>query len=297
MTSSQRIVAAAIMGRLLALLAIASTAFTAHALHGAEPLPAAISVRLASGRVFTASVDRKTNQDTLWLRFDGFTTTLLRPVLWNAVRQANVGGEIFTGPELRERAAALATARPARNPSPIREPERDDFDVQTAQVPPRLRSLQLDASPANWDADVEDDGILLRVYPLDEFGQVMPIDGTLAVDLIGDQAGSTARGQNVMDLGRWTRRLEPAAVGPNGAVFRLEYQAIHPEFFTQTSPYALVHARLSAPGHGSFEATTGVLRLRPYNGMRDRRQQDAGTRFFPGERTGLGVRRQSETGF
>ena len=48
---------------------------------------------------------------------------------------------------------------------------------------------------------------------------------------------------------------------------------------------ATVHVRLTAPARGTFDATTGTLRLRAYNGLRDRLQQAEGSRFFPNERT------------
>jgi hypothetical protein len=41
------------------------------------------------------------------------------------------------------------------------------------------------------------------------------------------------------------------------------------------------------PGQGTFDATTGAIRIRPYNGVRDRLQKSTGTRFFPNEWTGI----------
>jgi hypothetical protein len=126
------------------------------------------------------------------------------------------------------------------------------------------------------------------VAPLDSQGCVLPAAGTLEVDLFGDHYGSPARGQNYRLLGHWVCRLDAEQVTPEGARFRLPFQAISPDFRTDLSPYAVVHVRLTAPGHGTFDAATGSLRLRAYNGLRDRLQQAEGSRFFPNERTGRG---------
>jgi hypothetical protein len=151
-----------------------------------------------------------------------------------------------------------------------------------------VRSIQVDASVASWNGGVETDGLVLSVTPLESQGYILPAAGTLEVDLLGDHYGSPARGQNFRLLGHWVCRMDAQQVTPEGARFRLPFQAISPDFRTDLSPYAVVHVRLTAPGHGTFDATTGTLRLRAYNGLRDRLQQGEGTRFFPNERTNRG---------
>src|SRR5206468_2719111 len=44
---------------------------------------------------------------------------------------------------------------------------------------PRVARVAFDASIANWDADVETDGVLIVVAPLDIDQRLMPVSGTL----------------------------------------------------------------------------------------------------------------------
>ncbi len=72
----------------------------------------------------------------------------------------------------------------------------------------------------------------------------------------------------------------PDQFGPAGAIIKLPFQAPQPDFDLRLGPYGLVHARLSLPGNGSFEASQGMLRIRPYSAVRDQQQQLNGERFF-----------------
>ncbi|HVC93622.1 MAG TPA: hypothetical protein VND64_08030 [Pirellulales bacterium] len=255
-----------------------------------------VTVRLRSGRTFTGAVDFRTNQDRLWLRFDGGSTMVLRSIDWNAVVSSRRGNMRLTPAELRESAAELGSSRPQLVSPPV-VPRGDLGDeLATADDPAAhgarrvefIRSLCIDATLANWDGDVESDGILLRVAPLDADGYILPVSGTLEIDLFGDQNLSPTRGQDYGLLAHWVEPLAIDDVGPNGAFYQLPFQGVHPDFQYDVSPYAMLHARLSVPGQGTFDATTGAMRIRLYNGVRDRLQQSTGTRFFPNERTGIG---------
>ncbi|HXT59097.1 MAG TPA: hypothetical protein VN699_10700 [Pirellulales bacterium] len=266
-----------------------------------------IAVRLASGRTFTGAVDDRTNSEQLWLRFDKGGVSILRPIPWPSIAAARRGEQGLTADELRAAVAELRSTRPSQQAA--REPisanaegaEGDDHAQPDMDVPEKarptpagvvagelVRSIHVEASVSSWNSGVETDGLVLSVAPLDSQGCVFPAAGTLEVDLFGDHYGSPARGQNYRLLGHWVCRLDAEQVTPEGAWFRLPFQAISPDFRTDLSPYAVVHVRLTAPGHGTFDATTGTLRLRAYSGLRDRLQQAEGSRFFPNERTGRG---------
>jgi len=77
-------------------------------------------------------------------------------------------------------------------------------------------------------------------------------------------------------------------MGPSGAVYRLPFQAVHPEFDTDWAAHGLVHVRLTVPGHGVFEASQEVVRIRAFSPIRDELEMSTGRRFFPIERTGRG---------
>ena len=233
---------------------------------------------------------------------------VLRSIDWNAVVAGQRGGARLSPAQLRESATELSSSRPqlvapstgapkgtmgdetetAEFQTPELVPARDDRLARGARRNEIIRSLGIDATLANWDGDVESDGILLRVAPLKADGCLVAVSGTLEIDLFGDQNLSPTRGQDYGLLAHWVVPLATDDLGPNGAFYRLPFQGVHPDFQYDVSPYAMLHARLSVPGQGTFDATTGAIRIRPYNGVRDRLQQSTGARFFPNEPTGIG---------
>jgi hypothetical protein len=296
------------LSRYFALRVVAASILAAIAATSSAEVAEQVTVRLRSGRTFTGAVDLRTDQDRLWLRYDGSSTMVLRSIDWYAVVSGQRRGKRLSTAELRESAAELGSSRPplvasptvaqrivmgdkletAELPMPAFVPARDESAARRAQRRDNVRTLGIDATLANWDGDVESDGIVLRVAPLDADGYLMAVSGTLEIDLFGDQNLSPTRGRDYGLLAHWVEPLATEDMEPNGAYYRLPFQGVHPDFQYDVSPYAMVHARLSVPGQGTFDATTGAIRIRPYNGFRDRLQQSTGARFFPNERTGTG---------
>jgi hypothetical protein len=268
-----------------------------------------VSVRVASGRTFRGAMDARTTQRRLWLRVDQGGVSVLRPVDREAVIDAQRGEQTLSRDELFSAIDELMSVRPrtARVDAAVRPDSTkgeavavaisaDDSEVDLGHYSPMppVQSLQVDATIGSWTWGADSDGIILDVLPLDGEGCLTIAEGTLEVDLFGDQSGSPTRGQDYHLLGHWVVKLEAAQITPNGARFRLPFQAVSPDFRNDLSPFALVHVRLTAPGQGMFDATTGAIRLRRYNGLRDRLQQTTGSRFFPNERTYRGRSEQRD---
>lgn len=264
-----------------------------------------VTVELASGRSLTAEVDPRTDETQLWLRWSHDTITILRPIRWERVVQAQVGGETLSKEGFRR--VVVRPGEPA--PSILREhsgrwPDAHATEAagsapQSAAVPTKgpgrrdmipVESLAIDAWVANWDGDVEVDGLVVEVRPLDAEGAVVPVHGTLEVSLMGWESGRTGSQQPAVRLGRWTRLIRPDELGPSGATFRFPFQSVHPEFNLEWAPRGAVHARLSAAGRGVFETTESTVRIRPYSAARDYLQDATGQRFFRLEQTGRGRR-------
>ncbi|MFH1267499.1 MAG: hypothetical protein ABIK89_17385 [Planctomycetota bacterium] len=264
-----------------------------------KELPQTVTVEVASGRSFTGWVDPRTDEAELWLRWSRGTMAILRPIDWERVVKAQIGGDTVPGVELfnavapkkeivpvgesveaprpkvlRVHSAGSAAPRPTKTPRSAPRSEAVAATGAGGRAAPRVRSLEIDAWVANWDGDVEVDGLVVEVRPLDANGAVVPVHGTLAVNLIGCR------------LGRWTRLVRPTEFGLLGAKYRFPFQAVHPEFDLELAPYAAVHARLSVPGRGVFETTESDVRIRPYSAARDHLQYATDQRFFPLERTG-----------
>lgn len=293
---------------------VTPAAFWISSADGVRRVPAS-TVEVASGRSFTGDVDLRTDATRLWLRESHGTAVIIRPIRWDRVVRAQVGEETFSGAEFRK---AIVQARevvpkgdkvrlgrsgsirvhaggPADSPAAESRVSGRGSDAMTtpgggtrAAVP--VRSLALDARVANWDADVEVDGLVVQVRPLDASQAVVPVRGTLEVSLTGWRAATANSKQYSARLGRWSQLVGPTDFGLSGAAYRLPFQAAHPEYDLRWAPYGAVHARLSIPGVGVFEVTESDVRVRPYSATRDYLQQTTGGRFFPLERTGRGRR-------
>jgi len=267
-----------------------------------------IAVEVASGRTFTGQLDARTDAAELWLRSRQGAAVLLRPIRWDRVVQVRVADQVVSGEEFQQIVKAVKPESPARKESPdtqsgpvIHGPTRSGGFVSVTDTaahpegtrppePPQVRWLAVEAAVANWDGDVEADGLLVHVYPLDDSGGVVSARGTLQFELIGQRDDVFGPPQAFSCLGQWSQQMRVEDFGPRGAVYRLPFQGVHPEFDLTVAPHGALHVRLSVPGQGSFETTESLLRIRPYSAVRDQLQLSTGRRFFPQERTGDGRR-------
>lgn len=272
-------------------LALITAALLCARTSAAEP----VRVELKSGRAYTAEVDAQTNDKQLWLRFGQPGAFLFRPIAWQQILRAEYNGKALTDRELRALAPEIATKGTPRPPvepaasGPLTGKADSAFD--TSPDVGRLTSVQFDAYLANWDADVEADGLIVRLYPLADDGQIAPVGGTLDVDLVTVRRRDfnqipDGQGRSFESIARWNVSVSPADLGPSGTVLRLPFQAIHPEFDTTVAPYGLVHLRYAAAGYGVYESSQDVVRIRPFVPLRDALQQSGHDRFLPLEQRG-----------
>ena len=255
-----------------------------------------VAVQLQSGRKFNAAIDARSNDARLWLRFGDGRLIVLRPIDWNHVASGTIDGRPLGHDEFKTAALriaadarqAVATGGNGKPPLGAEETEVRVAPPAAAQYCPRLQAIHIDAYVANWDDDVEVDGLVVHLHTLAEDGGAANVRGTLMVEAFGESSGRGPDRPAVGEIDRWSQAVEPDDFGPNGAVYRLEFLRRHPEFDLDIGPFALVHAELTAPGHGTFEDSQSTVRVRPYSAFRDRLQQDSGQRFLSQERTGPG---------
>lgn len=270
-----------------------------------------ITVELLSGRTVTAQLDGRTDSSRLWLRNGGATQYILRPIAWDRVVRVRTGTKTLSRDEF------LATVARARSDTSGRAEKQSPRKIVLGGRPPettgpadtaisvstsrlttirktgsdrqsvsRVQSLAIDARLANWDADPEADGLIVDVYPLDADGRVVPVRGSLEVNLTGWRKTGSRPRRPLARIGRWTQRVDPSDFDSGVAHYKLAFQAVHPEFDLDWVSHGEVHARLGVPGHGAFEAIAGSVRIRSYSPIRDQLQHLSGRRFFRSERTG-----------
>jgi len=288
---------------LLAATAIASATSQAQkAPNGPSAPPKVLAVELASGRKFMGLVDAQTNDKQLVLRFTRGTATLQRPIAWDRVVKATVNGQAIEADKFRETALAMRVEgtgfRGQGTGTRNREPgagnqvaEAGNQEPEEVVVPPRVTSVTFDARLANWDADVETDGLILDVVPISADGYAISTSGTVGIELFAPQKrmfqdAPQSGGDTLERVERWTRTVDVADFGPSGARLKLPFGAVHPEFDLDWIGVGLVHVRLVVPGEGVFDYSVDGLRIRPYAPLRDRLEMSTGRRFVPTERVG-----------
>ena len=244
-----------------------------------------LSVKLASGRKFTAYVDQRTDE-LLWLRFSSGGGHILRPIAWERVASAQLDGKSVELNDLRSVCAQVkSSAQPQETlPAPILAAKAP------MQANPSVASIRIDAWLANWDADVETDGICVQLTPLDENGQLVAVSGTAEVELFAARQRkyheAPQSGGWMTELAqRWSETVEPEQIGASGIVLRLPFSAVHPEFSSGVDSVGLVHVRLTVPGSGVFEQSLDGVRLRNWSPVRNGMYLQNGHRFFSTERT------------
>lgn len=292
--------------RLGLLLILASVAWIGAAgrVAAAESTNHRVVVELASGRRFAGEVDRRTDERTLWISNPLRSGQVLRPVDWTRVTSVELDGELYSGEQFHEAVGEVcgslaADSEDAGEVRVVGAPA--DIILGPAESPPRLgppplevaaavRSLAVEAQLANWDADVEPDGLILDVLPLDLEGHPVAVSGSIAVELLAERVGVVQLPNPFERIGYWTRRVSPDDFGVYGARYRLPFQAVNPDFERRFASHGAVHVRLSVPGAGVFEQTDSTLRIRPYSSVRDRLEETTGRRYFYQERVGRGER-------
>jgi hypothetical protein len=270
------------MSRALDAQEAASAPAPAEVASPAHSMPAAqlAAVELASGRTFSGYVDARTGGDTLWLRFEYGRATLWRPIDWSRVVSASVGAKQYDASEFRKAAASLAT--PAQLPAWEQPPESQSEPLAgnnyssehigggTTDSSRRPRSLDAAARVGNWDADADDDGLVVHVAPRDGDGRITAAGGTLSAELIGVRGqrrptpNGVAYGPNDQRpvLGTWSVQLTPAQIGDRGAVVRLPFSGVNPAERLDLGNLGALRLKFSAPGADLLETLLDPIRLR-----------------------------------
>jgi hypothetical protein len=244
-----------------------------------------LTVRLASGREFTARVDARTNEELLWLRFSSGGGNLLRPVAWSRITAARTGTNEIEITDLAAACDKLKSTSPSR-----KAPAGVAPAASLTASPTSVAFIRISAWMANWDADVEPDGICLQLEPRDAQGEVVAASGTADVELFAPRArkfheAPQSGGWSTELVERWTENVTEEKIGPQGVVLKLPLGAIHPDFSAGVDRWGLIHVRFVVPGSGVFEQSLDGVHLRSWSPVRERLYQQSGRRYFSTEGT------------
>jgi len=246
-----------------------------------------VTVRSRDGSVVTGEVDASTDEDFLCVRCTGPGILVFTRVAWDRIEAVEHRGRRMDAQQFSGIAGRMATPIPtvALSPAPVGPPGGQPALRIEGQPRRRVDRLEVEATVADWDADVENDGLEVRLQPLDRDGHVVPLRGTMTAELVVQRAGTPGLRAMFPQIGRWVRSVRPPDVGPYGAVYRLEFQRVHPDFDLGISWDGLLHVRLGVPGQGTLDVSVPVW-LRAESPLRDRLQLYQNRRFLPAEPTG-----------
>ena len=255
----------------------------------AEP-PAPITIQLEGGATYTGLVDSQTDDKRLRLRFEAGSAVAWRSFSWPRIVAASHEGGAVALSDLPQ----LARTIQSTHQRVVAPRQRDVAAPPPAPQSPAAAALAIDASLANWDADVETDGLLLELRVLDADGETTIAAGTLDVELFAPRIrkyheAPQSRGYYVDLVERWNVPIEKQQFRGGRAIVRLPFGAIHPEFERGVDALGLVHVRLAVPGTGVFEQSLDGIVLRPWSPTRDALLDNTGRHFLPTETTGRGA--------
>ena len=197
-------------------------------------------VNVASGRQFSGVVDEASDAQQLVLRSNHGSIKLWRPIRWERVVSATADGKPVDVSSLKNLAAAQAT-REKRQDTGVKpriqkvEMRGEPPAASESQAPeaieltqPRVATVAFDASIANWDADVETDGVLIDVAPVDVNRRVVPVSATVEVELFAPQRRTLdlapQSGGDTLELVERSDASDHAGgFGPSGVRLRLPF--------------------------------------------------------------------------
>ncbi len=109
---------------------------------GAAPGEEPVRVEVLSGRVFSGTIEARTDASQLWLRCGDAQLAVVRPIDWERIAAAEVAGRRLTAEAFRTWAMALAAARAAPQNGAIEPRVPDDSAPQvdggtSPAAPPR----------------------------------------------------------------------------------------------------------------------------------------------------------------
>lgn len=266
-----------------------------------------VTVQLESGRSYTGNIDPKTDDITLWMRFESYgKIRVLRPIKWQIVTHVEAGGVEISADVFREQLGKWISASTMTPPWAALANSRDhahrlnthplDFPSSTAEraltaMDFRQRNMvtvMAGARLAQWDNDAQLDGVEVLVTPLDGSGRVLPVRGTVTLELRAPRAvdreqAPRLHGYSFQTVARSSHQISPGDFGPDGVVVRLHFRQYDPQRDLTWLDSGVLHVRLVVPGSGVFRTSVDDLKIRPFSPLRDFSQRIHGRRTLLGE--------------
>jgi hypothetical protein len=245
-----------------------------------------LRIHTTSGRFLHGVMDVRTDAETLWVRRSEGSIILTSSVQWSEVETAELAGHSITAAKLADQRDDLTSAAPASFLTEF-ELQAGESDAKTAQPfhrRPSITNIEIEATLANLDRNVESDGLLVAIAALDGFRKAHAVRGSLTARLVVERLDFHTGEVSFEEFGRWTRPVSQRDFQEGLAEFPLRFRRYSPEFDWGLCTAALLNVRLSIHGEGNFEASIPIA-IHEFNPIRDEMRNWRGSRFFRDELT------------
>lgn len=207
-----------------------------------------LSATLSSGRIVRGALDARTTNDRLCLTMmnDGMSVSSI-------VRREEINALALTNSTANRR--GLVADKTPNTPSPL-STSKDQKNIKHAH------SLSVFAHVDNWNADSKVDGIRLYLIPRGARGELIPVSGSVSVQL------SVYRGDARNTAGRyreeesWACELSTSDYDQTSAMLVLPFRRIQPDSDREIFVLGSLTVRLKIAGQGVLEANLNDVELR-----------------------------------
>lgn len=256
-----------------------------------------VTVHVQSGRTFIGEVDPKSDNVTLWMRFESVgRIKVLRPIKWTRVTRIESERREVDAEQVRSDLAEWATQStlvPNWNSSSSLGTSADQPQTMSGRA---RRALGMQARPvsivaaarlAQWDSDVPIDGIEVVVTPLDDQGNPIDVSGTVSLEFVVPKAvdreqAPRQHGVRFTTVARSSHLVSSSDYGGDGVVLRLRFRG-GSQFDRSYYSHGIVHVRMTIPGHGVFRTSVEDMPTRSFSRIRDLSERVDGRRYLPQE--------------
>ncbi|PHR92475.1 MAG: hypothetical protein COA78_33480 [Blastopirellula sp.] len=232
-----------------------------------EPL---YEIQLESGRTFHGVLSARTSDTQLSISSGDSHIKIIRSIQWERVQQIFLDEKQVSPERLRNLASMMrlpgeAEHQKKRNVYSNKIPAGGQ-DSKTNSS--RLSSLEVDAHLAQWDNDLNYDGLLLNWFASDQSGNPILLHGKIEAELYTTQRHSfnavpQGNGYRYTRIGRWVYQI-------NGTdSIQLPFQAANPEDDLNLGESGYLKVKFILPGSGVVQRQIEPIRIRRFSPARD----------------------------
>lgn len=241
-----------------------------------------VVVWLEDGRMLAGEVDPRTDEQRLWLRSTAPTFVVATSAAWEHIKAVNAKGERLSVEVFAKRVDQFRPQQQDADALPVRAPNANATTavtrpIQHPNAAVQVASLDVEARVANWDQDAATDGIEIRVFPRNTFGEIVPVQGQITATLIARNQLPARDPEAFPQVGRWSLLADSNDFSSYGAVYRLPFREKHPDEEFSLEPHGLVEVSFYVFGQGRFQSDATVY-LRRFNPIRRDMQRHAADR-------------------